>query len=132
MKFWHLKCSRTQRLYNENFQEWKLIILRYINKASGIYFKFPSELIYTFPSFYQNIITSWCKFYSSATTLPSTFSSQYLQFNTFIKFENSNNVYYKEFSDNQRNYVFDFFNRNGKLKSWIKFVHECKMENGFS
>ena len=30
-----LKCSSIQKLYNENFHEWKLIPLRYIHKAFG-------------------------------------------------------------------------------------------------
>ena len=53
-----LKCSRIQRLYNENFDEWKLTPLRYIHKAFGKNFKYhsnlqiPSYLICTFPSFY--------------------------------------------------------------------------------
>ena len=132
-KFSALRCSWIQRLYNENFHEWKLIPLRYIHKAFGKNFKFhsnlhiPSDLICTFPTFYQDIITSWCNYYTSPPTLPSTISSQYLWFNTFIKIENRV-VYYKEFSDNQINYVCDFFDRNGNLKSWVNFVHEYKIE----
>ena len=128
-----LKCSWIQRPSNKNFHEWKLILLRYIHKAFGKNFKFhsnlhiPSDLICTFPTFYQDIITSWCNYYTSPPTLPSTISSQYLWFNTFIKIENRV-VYYKEFSDNQINYVCDFFDRNGNLKSWVNFVHEYKIE----
>ena len=108
----------------------ELIPLRYIHKAFGKNFKFnsnlhiPSDLICTFPAFYQDI--SWCNYYSSPPTLPSTISSLYLWFNTFIKIENRV-VYYKEFSDNQINYVCDFFDRNGNLKSWVNFVHEYKI-----
>ena len=60
-----LKCSWIQRLYNKNFHEWKLIPLRHIFVKN---FKFhsnlhiPSELICTFPSFYQDIIVSWCNY----------------------------------------------------------------------
>ena len=57
-KILSLKCSWIQRLYHENFHEWKLIPLRYIHKAFGKKIKFysnlhiPSDLIYTFPNFY--------------------------------------------------------------------------------
>ena len=87
-----LRCSWIQRLYNENFQEWKLIPLTYIHKTFGKNFKFhsklhiPFNLICTFPNFCQDMITSWCQ-YSSATTFSSTISTQYLWFNTFIKIE---------------------------------------------
>ena len=89
-----LKCAWIQRLYNENFHEWKLIPLRCIHKVFDKYFKLhsnlqiPSDLICTFPC-YQDIITSWCNCYSSPLKLPSTISSQCLWFNTFIKIENS-------------------------------------------
>ena len=36
-------------------------------------------------------------------------------------------VYYKEFSDNQINYVCDFFERNGNLKFWANLVHKYKI-----
>ena len=74
------------------------------------------------------MITSWCHYYTSPPALPSTISSQYLWFNIFTKIENRV-VYYKEFSDNQINYVCDFFDRNGNLKSWVNFVHEYKIDS---
>ena len=39
-----IKCSWKQRLDSENSYEWKLIPLRYINKAFGKKFKFHSNL----------------------------------------------------------------------------------------
>ena len=57
-----LKCCWIQTPYNENFNRRKLIPLRYIHKAFGKNFKvhsnlhIPSDLICTFPSFYQNTI----------------------------------------------------------------------------
>ena len=102
-------------------------------KSFGKYFKFhsnlkiPFDLIGTFASFYQDVITSWCNYYSSPPTLPSTISSQHLWFNAFIKIENSV-LYYKEVSDNQINYMCDFFDRNGNLKSLINLAHEYKIE----
>ena len=52
-----IKCSWKQRLDSENSYEWKLIPLRYINKAFGKKFKFhpnlhiTSDLICVFSSF---------------------------------------------------------------------------------
>ena len=122
-KFSAFRCFWIQRLYDENFCEWKLILMRYIHKAFGKNFTFhfnlqiPSALICTFPTFYQDIITSWCNYYTSLPTLPSTISSQI-----------ENRVaYYKEFSDNQINFVCDFFDTNDNLKSRVNFVHEYKI-----
>ena len=128
-----LRCSWIQRLYNENFHDWKLIPLRYIHKAFGKNFRFYSNLhilsnlICTFPTFYQDIITSSCNYDLSPPTLPSTIFSQYLWSHIFIKIENRV-VYYKEFSDNQINYACNFFDRNGNLKSWVNVVHEYKIK----
>ena len=95
-----LRCSLMQRLYNENFHEWKPIPLIYVHKAFVKKFNFdsnlqiPSDLICFFPSFCQDMTTSWCNYYSSPKTLPSTIFSQYLSFNTYIKIELSiiNNI----------------------------------------
>ena len=130
-KFSALRCSWIQRLYNEN--EWKLIPLRYIHKAFGKNFKLhsnlhiPSDLICTLPTFCRDIIRPWCNYYTSPPTLLSTISTQYLCFDTFIKIENRA-VCYKEFSDNQINYVCGFFDRNGNLKSLVNSVHEYKIK----
>ena len=40
---------------------------------------------------------------------------------TFIKTENKID-FCKDFSDNQINYVGNFFDRSGKLKSWLKIM----------
>ena len=123
-----LRCSWIQRLYNENFHEWKLVPLRYIRKAFGKNVKFhsnlhiPSYLICTFPTFCQDVITSWCNKYSSLSTLPSKFLH-----NTLIKLE-TRVFYYKEFADNEINYLCDFFKRNGNIKSWVNLVHEYKLK----
>ena len=39
-----LKSSWMQKLYNDNFHEWKIISLRYINRYLGKHFKFHSNL----------------------------------------------------------------------------------------
>lgn len=99
---------------NENFDERKLILLKYVRKAFDNNFKFhcnlhvPSHLLCAFPRFWKDITNCWNSSYSFLPTVRSAMSSQYLWFNTFIKIENK---------DNQINDVNDFFNRKGKLKS---------------
>ena len=109
--------------------EWKLIPLKYIQKAFDNDFKFhsnlhvPSCLFCNFPSFYKNKLNFWSNSYSFPPTVPSGISPQYLWFNTFIKIENKV-VYYKDFSNNQINYVSNFFDRNRRLKSWLNIMQE--------
>ena len=134
---WSPRLQHSEKISENNFalSDAKSITSKPLSR-DGVYlslnFKFhtnlhiSSDLICTFPTFYQDIITSWCNYYTSPPTLPSTISSQYLWFNTFIKIGNRV-VYYKEFSDNQINYVCDFFDRNGNLKSWVNLVHEYKI-----
>ena len=105
-----LKCSWLQRLYNDNFHEWKIIPLRYISLYLGKDFKFHSSLEITvnildnFPSYYKNIIQCWIKNFSKSPTTPSAIASQYLWFNSNIKVDKKV-VFYKEFSDNQINFL---------------------------
>ena len=49
---------------------------------------------------------------------------------TFIKIENSV-VCYKEFSDNQIDYVCDFFDGNDNLESWVNIVHGYEIKKKF-
>ena len=77
-----LKCSWIKRLYTENFYEWKIIPLPYINKLFGENCKFHSNLniprntLSYFPSFYKDILKLWTKYYSNQPSLPSTIVSQ--------------------------------------------------------
>ena len=107
---------------NENFDERKLILLKYVRKAFDNNFKFhcnlhvPLHLLCAFPRFWKDITNCWNSSYSFLPTVRSAMSSQYLWFNTFIKIENKV-VHYTNFWDNQINDVNDFFDRKGKLKS---------------
>ena len=129
-----LKCSWLQRLYNDNFHEWKIIPLRYISLYLGKDFKFHSSLEITvnildnFPSYYKNIIQCWIKNFSKSPTTPSAIASQYLWFNSNIKVDKKV-VFYKEFSDNQINYLTDLFDLRGKKKSWIDLAIEFNLDN---
>ena len=114
-----LKCSWIQRLYNDNFHEWKIIPLRYINLYLGKNFKFhssleiPVNILDNFPSCYKNIIHCWIKYFSNSPNTPSAIASQYLWFNSNIKIDKKV-VFYKEFSDNQVNFLTDLFDSYGE------------------
>ena len=133
LKIASLKCSWIQRLYNEKFHDWKLIPLHYIEKILGKHFKFhsnlniPPNLLRSFPKFYREIINWWSKLYSRQPTVPSTISSQFLWFNTFIKVDNTV-IHKKHFSENHINFVNDFFDANGNVKSWKDVVNEFKIK----
>ena len=65
-----LQCSWIKRLYDESFQEWKIIPLHLISKTfvkpfifhSNLSFK--KKLIKSFPSFYKEILLNWKTFFS--------------------------------------------------------------------
>ena len=116
--------------------QWKLysmetIPVRYIHKAFGKSFKFhsnlhiPSDLICTFLSFYQDIITSWCKSDRSPPHCPQQFLHNIYGSIPLSKLKIVLSII-RNF--NQINYVCDFFDRNGNLKSWINIVHEYKIK----
>ena len=102
-----LKCSWVKRLYIENFHEWKIIPLHYINKLFGINLKFhsnintPKNTLSYFPSFYKDILKLWSKYYSNQPCLPSTIVSQYLWLNNFIKIDNKV-VFHRKFSEKNK------------------------------
>ena len=50
------------------------------------------------PSYYEDIISSWCKYYSSTPKVPSLVSSQFLWHNSYVKIDNKV-VCYKDFAD---------------------------------
>ena len=97
--------------------------LNYINNALGKKFKFrsnlsiPNNTINSLPSYYKNIIISWCKYYSCTPAVPSLVSSQFLWYNSYIQIDNKV-VCYKDFADKKINYITNLFDENGKLKSW--------------
>ena len=117
-----LKCSWVKQLFTENFHEWKTIPLQYINKLFGKTFKFhynldirKSTLSY-FPSFYKDILKLWNKYYSNQPSLPSTFVSQCLCFNVFIKIDNKV-VFHRKFFEKNITFVIDLIKENRKFKT---------------
>ena len=112
---------------NECHHDWKIIPLNYINNALGKNFKFhsnlsiPNKTINSLPSYYKDIINSWCKYYSCTPKVSSLVSSQFLWYNSYIKIDKEV-VCYKEFADKKINFVSDLFDENGELKSWQKIL----------
>ena len=129
-----LKCSWIKRLYDDNHHEWKIIPLYYIEKFLGKNFQFHSNLCIPltildhFPSFYKNLISLWSSYISCSPNIPSTIASQYIWYNTYFKIDNKV-IYYKEFSEKGINYVINFFDENGSLKSWSKMKHEYNLSD---
>ena len=78
----------------ENFPEWKIIRLQYIN-FFGKSLKFHSNInilkntLSYFVSFYNDILKLWSKYYSNQFSLPSNSISQYLWLKVFIKIDNT-------------------------------------------
>ena len=99
-----LKYSWICRLYNECHHDWKIIPLNYINNALGKNFKFhsnlsiPNKTINSLPSYYKDIINSWCKYYSCTLEVPSLVSFQFLWYNSYTKIDNKV-VCYKDFAE---------------------------------
>ena len=129
-----LKCSWVKQLYTENFQEWKIIPLHYINNFFGKNFEFHSNLnipkntLSYFPSFYKDILILRTKNYSNQPSLPSTIVSQYLWFNIFIKID-SKVVFYKKFLGKKKKFFLnDLIKENGKFRTWEQIIHEFKID----
>ena len=116
-----LKCSCVKRLYTENFQKWKIIPLQYINTLFGKNFQFHSNLnipkntLSHFPSFYNDIMKLWSKYYSNQPSLPSTITSQYRWFNSFIMTDKKV-VFHKKFSEKNK-FFNDLIKENGRFKT---------------
>ena len=72
-----LKCSWLRRLYNENFDEWKLIPLHYVKRYLGKDVKFYSNVKIPNKILDKEILGSWGKYYFQAPTVPSAIGSQY-------------------------------------------------------
>ena len=119
LKIVSLKCSWIRRLYNEFHHDWKTIPLNYINNVLEKNFKFhsnlsiPNKTINSLPSYYKDIINSWCKCYSCTPEVPSLVSSQFLWYNSYIKIDNKV-ICYKYFVDKIINYVSNLFDENGR------------------
>ena len=106
----------------------------YINRYIGKHFTFhfnlniPHNVLFNFPSYYKDMIQCWIKYSSHPPTKPSAIASQYLWFNSDIKVHKTV-VFYKEFSENQLNFLTDFFDLFGKLKSCSDLAKEYNVNH---
>ena len=89
-----LQSSWIERLFDENFHDWKILPLHIIHKSLGKKFVFHSnlkvnkKLIKSFPKYYREIINTWGNKFSCQTLVPSAILSQFLWFNSQIQIGN--------------------------------------------
>ena len=131
-----LLCSWVQKLYDNNFHEWKIIPLHLIVKNFGNKFNFHSnlsfnkDLIDDFPLFYKNIFNFWSKHLSVSPELPSLILSNYLWYNNDILI-NKKPVYFPYFSEKNINHIAHLFDNFGKVKDWNVLKEEFYLDNKF-
>ena len=83
-----------------------------------------------FPSFWKDIPKLWSKYFSNQPSLPSTITSQYLRFNTFIKFDNKVVLYWKYLE--KTNFINNLIIEIGKFKSWEQMNRQFKIDKNNS
>ena len=94
-----------------------------IRKKSGKNFIFHSNLsinpnkIKGFPTYYQNILIKWEKFFSSLPSLPSSVASQCLWHNKYIKIDDKT-IFTSSLSAKGINFVGQLFQSNQQIKKW--------------
>ena len=96
-----LQCSWFKKLYDQNFHEWKLIPIHFINNAFGKNFIFHSNLSFKtsvlqqFLTFYVMILQSWTNI-SDISHTHSCIGSQFLWLDKYSTTDN-NYFRFKEF-----------------------------------
>ena len=129
-----LQCSWVKKLYDDNFHEWKIIPLYLIEKTFGKTFKFHSNLSFnrsnllSFPDCYKEMFLTWKNTFSHISDISSCIKSQFLWFNDFLKIENET-FHFKEFSENNINFIYHLFKDDGVLKPWIELKQEFSLNN---
>ena len=94
-----------------------------IRQYLGKNLKFNSNLggshliLFKFPKFYKEIFIRWGKHLASPATLPSAVLRQFIWYNKHIQICNKS-IYLYSFSNRNLNFVSQFFDSDGKLKSW--------------
>ena len=80
-----------KRLFDNNFHQWKVILLYLIRQYSGKIFKFHFHLevnhsiLCNFPKFYKNVFIIWGEHLSSLANLQSTVPCQFIWYNNHIQ-----------------------------------------------
>ena len=131
-----IQCSCIKKLYEENFHEWKVIPTYLIKTYLGVHFRFHSNLLVkktalaSFPTFYKNIFNFWSTYFSSISLVDSCILSQNLWYNSYIKINNTP-VYIQEFSEKNINFLCQFFDSYGNLKSWDTFKSDFNLNKTY-
>ena len=141
-----LQCSWFKKLYDQNFHEWKLIPIHFINNAFGKNFIFHSNLSFKtsvlqqFLTFYVMILQSWTNI-SDISHTHSCLGSQFLWLDKYITTDN-NYFRFKEFSSHTVNFGNHLFTSEGAVKDWYRikkkintpityFKNVCKFHTQF-
>ena len=117
-----MQCSWVKKLYDENFDEWKVIPLHLICMIFGQMFKFHSNLSYdtkllnSFPAFYKNIFGYWSQHFTVSPEFCSCISSTFLRHKKDILISNKP-IYFKHFPN------------NNLTKEWVKLKHKFNLNN---
>ena len=125
LKVISLQCSWVKKLYDENFHEWKVILLHLICITFGQNLKCYSNLSYdtklltSFSVFYKNIFRYWSQHFTVSPQLTSCILSTFYGYNQDILISNKP-IYFKHFSNNNINYITQLFDDTGNTKEWVK------------
>ena len=122
------------RLFDNNFHQWKIIPLYLFRQYLGKNFKFHSNLqvshsiLRKFPKFYKEIFIRWGKHFASPATFPSTVACQFIWYNKHIQIDNKS-IYLHNFSNRNLNFVGQLFDTDGKLKPWESVKQQFFLKN---
>ena len=78
-------------MFEDDFHDWKVILLFLIGKHLGTNFKFlnnidlSKDILSEFPYFYQNIFIKWIDNYTAKPTISSMILYEFIWFNSDIK-----------------------------------------------
>ena len=128
-----VQCFWIRRLYNNNFDEWKLIPLHLIPMSFGSKFKFHSNVFFkktplkNFLPFYRDIFINWKTHFSSSPETPACLLSQFLWFNKYIQIED-NPVCLTKLAAKNIDFLSQLF-EGGSLKSWNDLKIEYNLTN---
>ena len=105
-----MQCSWVQRLLEDDFHDWEIILLFLIDKDLGKNFKIHNNLdicndiLSKYPSFYQDFFIKWINNFTSKSTLPSMILSEVIWFKKCVKVD-SKPVKLSFFSDKNLNFI---------------------------
>ena len=89
-----MQCSWVKRLFEDNFNDWKVIPLFLVGKHLGKHFKFHNnvdannDILSKFLSFRRDVFITWINNYTSKPTVPSMILFEFIWFNSGIKDDN--------------------------------------------